>query len=201
MASAKKKAVKKTDQSTSNNSSDTTDDDIAPVDPAKLAVYKGWLKNRKSGNLVAIRDTQAYDDDGDSKVLKGQAIKIPSEDDEIDVSVHGGNNGPEIEFGGNEGSTVYDLVDLDFKTYDGTYKDKLANIKKYTNSKGKISFVPTVNVISIPDLDYPRVTLKAGKEVTLNYPDLMINGDGEYVVEVEDNNGHVFQVPYNQITG
>ena len=71
MASAKKKAVKKTDQSTSNNSSDTTDDDIAPVDPAKLAVYKGWLKNRKSGNLVAIRDTKAYDDDGDSKVLKG----------------------------------------------------------------------------------------------------------------------------------
>ena len=39
----------------------------------------------------------------------------------------------------------------------------------------------------------------AGKEVTLNYPDLMING--EYVVEVEGNNGHVFQVPYNQSTG
>lgn len=75
----------------------------------------------------------------------------------------------------------------------------LANIKKYTNSKEKISFVPTVNVVSIPDLDYPRMTLKAGKEVTLNYPDLMING--EYVVEVEGNNGHVFQVPYNQSTG
>lgn len=64
-------AKKKTDQSISTNSSDTTDTDIAPVDKAKLAVYKGWLKNRKSGNLVAIRDTKAYDDDGDSKVLKG----------------------------------------------------------------------------------------------------------------------------------
>lgn len=96
---------------------------------------------------------------------------------------------------------VPNSIDLDFKTYDGTYKDKLANIKKYTNSKGKISFVPTVNVVSTPDLDYPRMTLKAGKEVNLNYPDLMINGDGEYVVEVEGNNGHVFQVPYNQITG
>ena len=71
LASAKKKAVKKTDQSTSTNCSDTTDADIAPVDKAKLSVYKGWLKNRKSGNLVAIRDTKAYDDDGDSKVLKG----------------------------------------------------------------------------------------------------------------------------------
>lgn len=94
---------------------------------------------------------------------------------------------------------VPNSIDLDFKTYDGTYKDKLANIKKYTNSKEKISFVLTVNVVSIPDLDYPRMTLKAGKEVTLNYPDLMING--EYVVEVEGNNGHVFQVPYNQSTG
>ena len=94
---------------------------------------------------------------------------------------------------------VPNSIDLDFKTYDGTYKDKLANIKKYTNSKGKISFVPTVNVVSIPDLDYPRMTLKAGKEVTLNYPDLMINSDGEYVVEVEGNNGHVFQVPYNKL--
>lgn len=50
--------MKKTDQSTSNNSSDTTDDNIAPVDPAKLAVYKGWLKNRKNGNLVALRETK-----------------------------------------------------------------------------------------------------------------------------------------------
>ena len=33
---------------------------------------------------------------------------------------------------------VPNSIDLDFKTYDGTYKDKLANIKKYTNSKGKI---------------------------------------------------------------
>lgn len=81
--------------------------------------------------------------------------------------------------------TKVDLVDLDFKTYDGTYKDKLANIKKYTNSKGKISFVPTVNVVSIPDLDYPRMTLKAGKEVTLNYPDLIEagNSNNQKVIE------------------
>lgn len=80
---------------------------------------------------------------------------------------------------------VPNSIDLDFKTYDGTYKDKLANIKKYTNSKEKISFVPTVNVVSIPDLDYPRMTLKAGKEVTLNYPDLIEagNSNNQKVIE------------------
>lgn len=44
-------------------------------------------------------------------------------------------------------------------------------------------------------------TLTAGKRVTLYNPDLLINGDGEYVVEANNSKGYTFQVPYNQITG
>ncbi|QQP29216.1 SLAP domain-containing protein [Lactobacillus ultunensis] len=208
LASAKKKAVKKTNQSTSNNSSDTTDDDITPVDPAKLAVYKGWLKNRKNGNLVALRETKAEydgsdDDDAPEIIRKGQAIKIPDDDDNWGTDIINTKTGFNLEISGTIGGYVYNLADFDFKTYDGSYKSKLKNIEKYTNDDGdaaKISFVPTASVVSLPAEEGTQ-TLTAGKRVTLYNPDLLINGDSEYVVEANNSKGYTFQVPYNQITG
>ena len=142
--------MKKTDQSTSNNSSDTTDDDIAPVDPAKLAVYKGWLKNRKNGNLVALRETKAeydgsYDDDALEIIRKGRAIKILDDDDNWGTDIINIKTGFNLEISGTIDDYVYNLADFDFKAYDGSYKNKLKNLKKYTNDYGdaaKISFVP-----------------------------------------------------------
>ena len=208
LASAKKKAVKKIDQSTSTNSSDTTDADIAPVDKAKLAVYKGWLKNRKSGNLVALRENKAeydgsYDDDALEIIRKGRAIKILDDDDNWGTDIINTKTGFNLEISGTIDDYVYNLADFDFKAYDGSYKNKLKNLKKYTNDDGdaaKISFVPTTSVVSLPDEEGTQ-TLTAGKRVTLYNPDLLINGDGEYVVEANNSKGYTFQVPYNQSTG
>ena len=113
--------------------------------------------------MVALRETKAeydgsYDDDALEIIRKGQAIKILDDDDNWGTDIINTKTGFNLEISGTIDDYVYNLADFDFKAYDGSYKNKLKNLKKYTNDDGdaaKISFVPTTSVVSLPDEEGP----------------------------------------------
>ena len=98
--------------------------------------------------MVALRETKAeydgsYDDDALEIIRKGQAIKIPDDDDNWGTDIINTKTGFNLEISG----TIIDdyVADFDFKAYDGSYKNKLKNLKKYTNDDGDAAIICTNN--------------------------------------------------------
>lgn len=218
LSGSKKKATKKTTKpvkkinpTKDTDTSEDTSDDEDPEDANVPAIYKQWLKDRKKGNLVAIRDSVAVNDYGDTgdHYSKGELVQL-SEDMYFD---HGPAGYVMVEALGGDGYfRMINPADFEFKTYDNTYKDKLATIKRYTKTRTEtngsdvykytgISIIPTVSIKSHQEDDRDVQTLTAGKRVTLHDPKLLINDKGEYVVSLIDDDSYEYQIPYNQITG
>lgn len=224
--SSSKKANKKVAKSTNKKAATTTNNESS--DSKIPSIYKKWLKNRRKGNLVAIRDTQSGDPDGDpksiaiiSKIRKGDPISIPSDiaptashlDIGTTVDIVKGKLGYFLTWSNNYGGTAINLKDFEFKPYDSTYKKLVKKLTPYCSPKEfnwgtgyAITFTPTTNISSLPSCSSPISgtygqphTLTAGKRITLLNPDILINGKGQYVLEGSKSD-NTYDVPIKQIT-